>query len=168
MLQPGDAYYRTGDLLRKDWLGFFYFVERIGDTFRWKGENVSTSEISRILVTHPDVNSACAYGVKLEGREGKVGMATITIHPGNPFDGGEIHAHLANSLPAYARPAFIRITETLKTNASFKVRLAEYAEEGFDPSRVSDPLYFRDDRQQTYRPLDAMNHQRVMDGEVRF
>src|SRR5262249_37924460 len=102
VFERGDAWYRTGDLMRQDDRGFFYFVDRIGDTFRWKGENVSTTEVAAALGAFPGVRDACVYGVAIPGCEGRAGMATIVADRG--LDLAALHAHLVDRLPEYARP----------------------------------------------------------------
>ena len=100
----GDAWYRTGDLMRKDANGFFYFVDRIGDTFRWKGENVATSEVAEAIAAFPGIAEATVYGVAVPGTEGAAGMATLVVD--GALDLAELRRHLARSLPPYARPLF--------------------------------------------------------------
>ncbi|MBN1946851.1 MAG: long-chain-acyl-CoA synthetase [Bradymonadales bacterium] len=168
VLKPGDAYYRSGDLLQKDRLGFYYFVERIGDTFRWKGENVSTSQVAGILASHPDIAKASVYGVPIEGAEGKAGMAAIKVRSSASLDLEELYDYLTLAMPLYACPALIRLVAELKMTATYKVRVGEYAKEGFDPGRIEDPLFFRDDALQTYRRLDQVAYRRVLAGEIRF
>ena len=107
VFEKGDAWFRTGDLMRKDERGYFYFVDRVGDTFRWKGENVSTSEVAEAINTFPGIADANVYGVTVVGRDGRAGMAAIVCD--GQCDLGALHAHLAANLPDYARPLFLRI-----------------------------------------------------------
>ena len=150
VLAPGDAWMRTGDLMRKDALGFFYFVDRIGDTFRWKGENVATTEVSEALGRCRGVIEATVYGVTVPGAEGRAGMAALSVGP--DFDAATLHAELAARLPAYARPVFLRVAADLAHTETFKQRKDLLAAEGFDPDRVADPLYVN--LGDCYRPLD--------------
>lgn len=161
---PGDAWFRTGDLMRQDDKGFFYFVDRIGDTFRWKGENVSTFEVAEVLAACPGVAEATAYGVLIEGVEGRAGMATLVT--GKGFDLGNLHKHLVAHLPAYARPLFLRLSQEIAATDTFKQKKAQLAQEGFDPSKIADALYFDDGR--TYVPLDAALFARLNAGELRL
>ena len=135
----GDAWYRTGDLMRQDAGGFFFFVDRLGDTFRWKGENVSTTQVGEVICACTGVREAVVYGVAVPGTDGRAGMAAITIGPG--FSLTALHAHLAASLPDYARPLFLRICAALETTGTFKPLKARLAREGWDRRVVSDPLY---------------------------
>jgi fatty-acyl-CoA synthase len=133
----GDRWYRTGDLMRKDAAGFYFFVDRLGDTFRWKGENVSTTEVANVVRSCPGVTDAIVYGVKVPQNEGRAGMAAITTTDGFAFDA--LAAHLKHHLPAYARPLFVRLCETLDTTGTFKLAKGRFAAEGY--TSTSDPIY---------------------------
>ncbi|MDR3408488.1 MAG: long-chain-acyl-CoA synthetase [Methylovirgula sp.] len=160
----GDAWFRTGDLMRKDARGFYYFVDRIGDTFRWKGENVSTFEVAEAIAACPGVVEATAYGVLVPGAEGRAGMAALVIDAG--FDFAVLHAHLRARLPAYARPLFLRICKTIETTETFKQKRAELAREGFDPGATSDALYF--ETGDAYVRLDSSLFTRIATGQMRL
>src|SRR6185312_9188273 len=142
---PGDAWYRTGDLMRKDTAGFFYFVDRIGDTFRWKGENVATSEVAAAIMAYPGILEASVYGVAVPGCEGAAGMATLV--PQGALDLAALRSHLAQLLPAYARPLFLRIRDGIETTATFKHKTADLARQGYDPATTGDAIYFDDPAQ---------------------
>ncbi|MGH6977184.1 MAG: long-chain-acyl-CoA synthetase, partial [Stellaceae bacterium] len=129
---PGDRWFRTGDLMRKDAAGFFYFIDRIGDTFRWKGENVATAEVAEIIAEFPGVTEATVYGVSVPGAEGAAGMATIVA--GGALDLTALRTHLVSRLPAYARPLFLRIKDRIEITATFKHKKNELAREGYDPA----------------------------------
>ena len=163
---PGDAWYRTGDLMRKDAGGFFYFVDRIGDTFRWKGENVATAEVADAIAEFPGVTEATVYGVAVPGAEGAAGMATIIA--GGALDLAALRAHLAARLPAYARPLFLRIKDRIEITATFKHKKNVLAHEGFDPAVTQDALYFNDPTRRAFVPLDAALHARLVAGTIRL
>jgi fatty-acyl-CoA synthase len=162
----GDAWFRTGDLMRKDARGYFYFVDRVGDTFRWKGENVSTSEVAEALNTFPGVADANVYGVTVVGRDGRAGMAAIVCEGG--CDLGALHAHLAKNLPDYARPLFLRIQGKIAVTATFKQKKVDLVREGFNPAATADPIYFSDPQSRSFVPLDAALYRRIESGEVRL
>ncbi len=154
VFEPGDAWFRTGDLMRKDAQGYFYFVDRIGDTFRWKGENVATAEVADVIARCPGVRDATVFGVEVPGNDGRAGMAALVVDEG--FDLAELHRHLAEGLPSYARPVFVRIRAELDTTGTFKHRKDVLAREGYDPGATQDAIYFSDPRRQTYVRMDAV------------
>src|SRR6184192_3177738 len=141
----GDAWFRTGDLLRQDADGYYYFVDRIGDTFRWKGENVATQEVADVLCGAPGVTEANVYGVEVPGEDGRAGMAALVLAGGARFDGAALHARAERHLPAYARPAFVRLVSEMDVTGTLKQRKLALAAEGYDPARVTDPLFVRDE-----------------------
>src|SRR5881396_651480 len=151
----GDAWFRTGDLLRQDADGYYYFVDRIGDTFRWKGENVATQEVADVLCGAPGVTEANVYGVEVPGEDGRAGMAALVLAGGARFDGAALHARAERHLPAYARPAFVRLVSEMDVTGTLKQRKLALAAEGYDPARVTDPLFVRDDAARAYVPLTA-------------
>ncbi len=140
VFEKGDAWFRTGDLVRKDAAGHHYFVDRIGDTFRWKGENVSTNEVSEIISSYPNVLEANVYGVYIPNHDGRACMVALEVEEGFDFKG--LLEHAALHLPIYARPLFLRIQEEIEKTGTFKQRKVELVEQGFDPEKVEDPLYF--------------------------
>ena len=152
MFKPGDAWFRTGDLMRKDKRGFFYFVDRIGDTFRWKGENVATSEVAEAMTQYPGLVEANVYGVAVPGADGKAGMASIVVD--GRFDLKGLRQHLASRLPPYACPLFVRIRREMDVTATFKHKKGDLARAGFDPSKTGDEIYFNDSEQEAFVRLD--------------
>jgi fatty-acyl-CoA synthase len=166
VFKKGDAWFRTGDLMRKDKRGYFYFVDRVGDTFRWKGENVSTSEVAEAINTFPGVADATVYGVTVFRHDGRAGMAAIVCD--GQCDLGALHAHLAANLPEYARPLFLRIQRQLDVTGTFKQKKGDLVREGFNPLATRDPLYFNDLAAKAFVPLDPALYLRIESGEVRF
>ena len=162
LFEAGDLWFRTGDLMRKDAEGFFYFVDRLGDTFRWKGENVATTDVAGAVSACPGVVAATVFGIVVEGREGRAGMAVLSTS--DDFDVTALEAELAARLPTYARPVFLRLTTTLSMTETLKHRSTEYQVEGFDPDRVTDPLYWRDPQSGCYARLDRALYQRIIRG----
>jgi len=166
VFEPGDAWYRTGDLMRMDTSGFYYFVDRVGDTFRWKGENVATSEVAAALTAFPGIREATVYGVPVRGSEGAAGMAAIVAD--GALDFAALRTHLAERLPPYARPVFLRLQARLATTATFKPQTTALKREGFDLTVVRDPVYFDDAERGAYVPLDAALYERIDAGKVRL
>ena len=150
---PGDAWYRTGDLMRADASGYFYFVDRVGDTFRWKGENVATSEVAATLTAFPGIAEAVVYGVAVPGSEGAAGMAAVVAE--DALDLAALREHLVRNLPAYARPLFMRIQDRAAVTATFKHQKTDLVREGFDPAATAEPIYFDDAARGAYVRLDA-------------
>jgi fatty-acyl-CoA synthase len=162
----GDAWFRTGDLMRQDEQGFFHFVDRIGDTFRWKGENVATSEVNDCVRDCPGVLDATTYGVAVPGADGRAGMAGVVI--GETFDLKILADHLARRLPSYAHPQFLRVMDALDSTETFKQKKHQLVREGFDPTAVIDPLFFRDPQIGLYCPLDRAVYARIAEGSLRL
>ncbi|MBR0684844.1 long-chain-acyl-CoA synthetase [Bradyrhizobium manausense] len=162
----GDAWFRTGDLMRLDDGGFFHFVDRIGDTFRWKGENVATSEVNDAVRDFTGVVDATTYGVSIPGTDGRAGMSAIVVNEG--FDIAALSAHLAQRLPVYARPVFVRISRELDATETFKQKKGELAREGLDPGAVADPMFMRDPDSGAYVALDPGTYAQILDGTIRL
>jgi fatty-acyl-CoA synthase len=166
VLAKGDAWFRTGDLMMLDASGYFHFVDRVGDTFRWKGENVATSEVTEAVLDSPGVVDATTYGVEIPGADGRAGMVAIVADDG--FDLREFGERLARRLPVYACPVMIRRCASLDTTETFKQKKQELVREGFDPDLVNDPLFYRDPSSGAYRRLDAGGYARILDGSIRL
>jgi fatty-acyl-CoA synthase len=150
---PGDAWFRTGDLLRRDAEGWYWFVDRIGDTFRWKGENVATQEVADVLNGAPGVTETTVYGVAVPGEDGRAGMAAVVLAEGATFDGAAFFAHAERHLPAYARPAFVRLVPEIEVTGTLKQRKQTLAAEGVGPA--AGEVWVRDDVARAYVPLTA-------------
>jgi fatty-acyl-CoA synthase len=159
VFEPGDAWYRSGDLMRRDAAGFYYFVDRIGDTFRWKGENVSTTEVAATLCACPGVAEALAYGVAVPGHDGRAGMAALVTAEG--FDLEVLARHVEQSLPKYARPLFVRLLREVDMTGTFKPKKADLVRTGFDPAATPDPLYVIDPAGGSYVALDPPTYARL-------
>jgi fatty-acyl-CoA synthase len=162
----GDAWFRTGDLMRMDSGGFFTFGDRIGDTFRWKGENVATSEVAAAIMAFAGVREANVYGVRVPGTEGAAGMAAIVTD--GALDLAAFRAHLAQRLPPYARPKFLRVADRIAITSTFKHTKNEFQRDGFDPAATSDPIYFDDAAKNAFVPLDGALYERINAGTMRL
>jgi fatty-acyl-CoA synthase len=165
VFKDGDSWYRTGDLMRRDERGFYYFVDRVGETYRWKGENVSTAEVLTALTASHGVLEGVVYGLTVPGADGRAGTAALVVD--STFDLVAFRADVAQRLPAYARPVFLRLLRSIESTGTFKPRKQELVLAGFDPARISDPLYFDDSRTQAYVPLDAVLFAAISAGAVR-
>lgn len=166
VFEKGDHYFRSGDLMRRDKDNYYYFVDRIGDTFRWKGENVSTAEVAEVVSTCPGVSEANVYGVKVGDTDGRAGMASLVTSA--DFDLGTLLQHVVADLPQYARPIFIRLQGEMEITGTFKHRKVELVKEGFDPASTPDPLFFLDPTNDRYVPIDKALHRDILDGSYRF
>ncbi|MEO1552325.1 MAG: long-chain-acyl-CoA synthetase [Pseudomonadota bacterium] len=166
VFEEGDMWFRTGDLLSKDELGYIYFIDRIGDTFRWKGENVSTNEVAEFVARAPGIATANVYGVSIPGTDGRAGMAAITTKGDVDFD--NLYAWLSEHLPKYAIPVFIRIQKDAETTGTFKYRKVELVKEGFDPDIIHEPLWYFDPDTSKYESLTADAHETILSGAVKF
>ncbi|XP_071583237.1 long-chain fatty acid transport protein 3 [Heliangelus exortis] len=165
---PGDTFFSTGDLVEQDEAQFVRFRDRIGDTYRWKGENVATTEVAEALVAHDSLQEATVYGVTVPGHEGRAGMAALVLRPGCHLDGPGLYRHLEQLLPPYARPRFLRLQEHLEMTETFKQQKVRLAREGCDPSRVPDPLFLLDEATRAYVPLSPALWAGVLDGRLRI
>jgi fatty-acyl-CoA synthase len=149
--EKGDTWFRTGDLMRRDEHGYFYFVDRIGDTFRWKGENVATSEVAKALGDIAGIKEVNVYGVVVPGSDGRAGMAALVATQG--FDPASLGEKIAANLAPFARPVFLRLRPEMEITGTFKLKKADLVKDGFDPGRIDDPLYWYDQASGRYEPV---------------
>ena len=165
VFKPGDAWFRTGDLMTRDRLGYYYFVDRVGDTYRWKSENVSTGEVAEAL-NFDGIEQANVYGVEVQGHAGRAGMAALVAGP-HVVDLEALHEHIHNALPAFARPLFLRLQQQTDTTGTFKLRKVELVKEGFDPDQIEDPLYVDHPVIGKYVRLTRELYEQIVDGRLR-
>ncbi|XP_022604374.1 very long-chain acyl-CoA synthetase-like [Seriola dumerili] len=163
----GDLYFNSGDLLKIDNEGFIFFQDRIGDTFRWKGENVATTEVADLLLMVDCIEEANVYGVKVPGHEGRIGMAALKLKKSMDFDSKATYRHVKNHLPSYARPRFVRIQDALAVTGTFKQTKVKLAEEGFNPAVVPDPLFYLEDNK-GYVPMTQEIFSSIEEGRIRL
>jgi fatty-acyl-CoA synthase len=166
VFEPEDRWFRTGDLMRKDEKGYFYFVDRAGDTFRWKGENVATSEVSEAICAFPGIKEANVYGVAIPNADGRAGMAALATD--NELDLQAFRNHLSARLPQYAVPVFLRIGRELQVTATFKYTKNDLVREGYDPSATTDLIYFNDLERKAFVRLDEALFARIQAGDIRL
>jgi len=162
----GSDWFSTGDLVVKHPGGHVSFSDRLGDTFRWKGENVSTAQVAEVLARAPGVREAIVYGVTVPGQEGRAGMAALVVDPG--FDLSRFAEVADRELPRTARPVFLRILESPDLTASFKYVTTRFKREGFDPRALDDPLHAATGPGGSYEPLTPELHDRIASGAVRL
>jgi fatty-acyl-CoA synthase len=166
VFEKGDLWFRTGDLMRKDKNGYFYFIDRIGDTFRWKGENVSTTEVEEALGQFDGILEANVYGVRIPGHDGRAGMAGIVAQ--DNLNLTALHDYLAERLPEYARPVFLRVRQNNDVTTTFKQKKISVVKDGFDPSRTLDPIYFNDPQRKAFVRVDAPLYEQINAGQIRL
>ena len=166
VFEKGDRWFSSGDLLKKDKQGYFYFVDRIGDTFRWKSENVATSEVSEAISTYPGIKEANVYGVLVPGEDGRAGMASVVID--DTFSLDNLYEYLSSHLPKYSIPVFIRIAEEIEITGTFKYKKTDLAKVGFDPSLVKDKLYVASSEKNTFVDLNDDLFQKISNREIKL
>ncbi|MBA4243766.1 MAG: long-chain-acyl-CoA synthetase [Pseudomonas sp.] len=168
VFKKGDAWFNTGDLMRDIGCKHAQFVDRLGDTFRWKGENVSTTEVENVLGAFSGVEDAVVYGVEIPGTNGRCGMAALRLAPGCMLDGAALAAHLDAELPAYAAPLFVRLLGEVETTGTFKYKKTDLKQAGYDPSKVDGPLYVRLPGSDSFQPLSRESHAAIEQQHYRF
>jgi fatty-acyl-CoA synthase len=166
VFRKGDIWFRTGDLMRRDAHSYFYFVDRIGDTYRWKGENVATSEVTEALSSVPGIREANVYGVTVPGMDGRAGMAALVVDGG--FDIAGLAHHLAGKLPPYARPVFLRLQPEIEVTGTFKQRKVELVKEGFDPGTLPNPLFWLNPASGFYEKLTPARYAEIVEDRVKL
>lgn len=162
----GRDWFNSGDLVQLHRWRWVSFADRLGDTYRWKGENISTMEVGNLLNACDGVQESNVYGVAVAGRDGRAGMAALV--PAADFDIDRLSASIREQLPSMLRPIFLRIVPQLQKTASFKYVKATLQREGFDPAVVIDPLYVLDPGAGNYRPLDTATHAAILNGDLRL
>ena len=169
VFEEGDVWFNSGDLLRDQGFRHAQFVDRIGDTFRWKGENVSTNEVAEVLGTFDQVDEATVFGVQIPGSDGRAGMAAIVANrPVDDFDFPGFTSHVTSGLPAYACPIFLRFRSELDMTGTFKQKKGELRKEGFAVQAGGDPIFIMLPKQSKYVPLTAGLAAEIDAGSVSF
>ncbi|AUM12720.1 long-chain-acyl-CoA synthetase [Ketobacter alkanivorans] len=169
VFKSGDCWFNTGDLVRDQGFKHIQFVDRLGDTFRWKGENVATTEVEAAFKHVDQIEQAVVYGVQVPNADGRAGMAAITLHGSvDEFDGKALAEVLSSSLPAYAVPLFVRVRDEHEITGTFKNRKVELKKEGFDPARSADPVFMLDQNLGEYTALSQERFQELEAGKIRL
>lgn len=166
----GDVWYRSGDLLRKDAKGYYYFVDRIGDTFRWKGENVSTMEVSEVLSGFEGVVDANVYGAEVPGKDGRACMVAITLDEGKKLDPTTFATYCRANLPAYSVPVFVRfLAAEINLTGTFKHQKVDYRNAGCDPAKITgDEVWWFNIESGTYEPYGPEVYAKISSGQSRL
>ncbi|KAK5878781.1 hypothetical protein CesoFtcFv8_024159 [Champsocephalus esox] len=167
VFKKGDSAYLSGDVLIMDDYGSMFFKDRTGDTFRWKGENVSTTEVEGTLSRLLDMKDVVVYGVEVPGAEGKAGMAAIA-DPSHSTDLEKFVKDMDKAIPPYARPVFLRFLPEVDKTGTFKFQKTDLRRDNFDPTVVSDRLYFLDSRRGCYVQLDEELYRSILSGEKKL
>ncbi len=161
----GDCWFNTGDLVRDQGFKHIQFVDRLGDTFRWKGENVATTEVEAAINQWSEVEQSVVYGVEVPHADGRAGMAAITPRgAAETFDLTGFARHVQDILPAYAVPRFIRLRSSPEITGTFKHRKVELKQQAFSPEACDEPVYVLQDGH--YAPLDATHLAAIERGEL--
>uniref|UniRef100_A0A1B6DSZ8 long-chain-fatty-acid--CoA ligase n=2 Tax=Clastoptera arizonana TaxID=38151 RepID=A0A1B6DSZ8_9HEMI len=167
VFEEGDKYFNTGDILVQDDYGYFYFKDRTGDTFRWKGENVATSEVEAVISNVVGLRDAIVFGVEIPNLEGRAGMAVIVDEDGI-LEMEELVKGMKESLPSYARPIFLRVIKQVPITGTFKLQKTDLQKEGFNPITVNDPLYFFDQSKDLFTPINKTLYEEIISGKRRL
>lgn len=160
--KEGDVWFNTGDLMRAQGLGHAAFTDRLGDTFRWKGENVATTEVEAAVSTHHQIEECTVFGVEVPDTGGRAGMVAIQLKEGHELDGQSLAKAVFDKLPAYAVPLFVRVVQELAHTSTFKSQKGDLRKEGYggssgeggaDDVKIDDPLYVLSGREEGYVPF---------------
>jgi len=165
--KKGDMAFRSGDILVQDELGWLYFKDRAGDTFRWKGENVSTMEVEATVSAVMGLRDCVVYGVEIPGTEGRAGMVAIP-DPERKVQVDKLYEGLEKMLPVYARPIFLRLVDKIDVTATYKLKKRDLQSQGFNPELVGEGVLMLDMKQQQYLPLTQEQYNNIINGNLRF
>lgn len=167
VFKKGDSAFLSGDLVVKDEYGYIYFHDRTGDTFRWRGENVSTAEVESVMSKVLGLRDVVVYGVMVPGTEGRAGMAAIA-DPDYKVDLVTLAGSLRKLLPSYACPMFLRIVHRVDLTGTFKLQKSKLRNEGFDIGVIEDQLFYFDGKEKMYLVLDESKYEQIIRGEIRM
>ena len=167
VLRKGDTTFLSGDLVVRDEYGYIYFHDRTGDTFRWHGENVSTTEVESVMSKALGLRDVVVYGVTVPGTEGRAGMAAI-VDPESKISFETLAQSLKQLLPSYAIPVFLRIVHKVEVTGTFKLQKSTLKKEGFDIGIIEDKLFYFDPKAIMYFALDESKYEKIIRGEIRM
>ena len=166
VFKKGDRWFRTGDLMKRDENDYFYFMDRVGDTYRWKAENVATGEVAAVLSKFEGITQANVYGVDVPGYDGRAGMASLVSE--TELDLAALKALVDKELPHYARPVFLRLSSESDTTSTFKFKKTNLVKAGFNPANISEPIYYANPTTQEYEPVDTQIYTQIIEGSLRL
>ncbi|KAG0185460.1 hypothetical protein DFQ28_009287 [Apophysomyces sp. BC1034] len=166
VLEKGDAYFRSGDLLKLDQDGFYFFGDRVGDTFRWKSENVATTEVAQVIGVYPGIAEANVYGTLVPHHDGRAGMAAIVLQQGTKIDFKALYQYLRKKLPRYAIPIFVRFVPAMELTGTFKHQKVEFRNQGINLSKIPDTVYWL--RGETYEQFTPEDYARLEAGGIKL
>lgn len=167
IFRKGDTAFLSGDLVVRDEYGYIYFHDRTGDTFRWRGENVSTTEVESVMSKVLSLRDVVVYGVTVPGTEGRAGMAAV-VDPDNKISFETLVQSLKQLLPSYAIPMFLRIVHKVELTGTFKLQKSRLRKEGFDIGIIEDQLFYFDPKAKMYFALDESKYEKIIRGEIRM
>ncbi|KAB0797360.1 hypothetical protein PPYR_08354 [Photinus pyralis] len=165
VFKKGESAFLSGDIITSDEFGYLFFKDRTGDTFRWKGENVSTSEVEAVMSNVTAYRDVVVYGVQIQGQEGRAGMAAI-LDPEHTLDINKLPNEISHVLPTYARPIFVRILGKMDMTGTFKLKKNDLQIQGFDPTATSDSIYYLNNGQ--YTLLNKESYEDINRGKIRL
>ncbi|XP_054275215.1 long-chain fatty acid transport protein 4-like [Macrosteles quadrilineatus] len=165
VFKRGDEFFNSGDILVRDEFGYFYFKDRTGDTFRWRGENVATSEVEAVISNVVGLKDAIVYGVEVPGVEGRAGMAAV-VDPDHSLQLTLLAEGMRKALPAYARPLFLRVMQSTPLTGTFKLKKVDLQNEGYNPSSLKDPVYFFNGT--AFEPLTEKLYGQIVSGKMKL
>lgn len=168
VFRKGDLWFNTGDMLRNMGFRHAQFVDRLGDTFRWKGENVATMEVEKALDSFQGVSASAVYGIGMPHGDGRAGMAAIIREKGAALDYAALAAHLRKTLPKYAVPLFIRFVDDFTWTATHKIKKTELKTQGYDPAQVKDQVLALMPGSDAYVPMDSAMYRDIQSGKYKF
>ncbi|KAM9311846.1 long-chain fatty acid transport protein 2-like [Gastrophryne carolinensis] len=168
VFKKGDMYFNSGDLITIDKEDFVYFHDRVGDTFRWKGENVATTEVEDIISKLDFIEQCNVFGIPVPYHEGRIGMVAIKLKDGRKFDGEALYAKVVDNLPNYARPRFVRIQDSIRITGTYKHYKMDLIKDGFNPLVIKDPLYFLDEKIKCYTQMDYNIYQAILEKKLKL
>ena len=168
VFEPGDQWFNSGDLVVLQPHGHIQFGDRIGDTFRWQGENVATTEVEGVIMKWPEIEDAVVYGVQVPGRDGRCGMLYLTLNEADKLDFEGLIKHMRDNLPGYAVPRFIRIGAKVDVTGTFKFQKAKLKREAYDFDTLEDKIYLVARDEASSQPMSDALRDQINSGEIRL